>query len=356
MLEIKKTFTTQLFRAELEVEDHEKGLRLDQLLASYLSSFSRQQIKKKIMTGDVRIQGRPFPHRPSAKVHPKERIIISTSRGELEDEYWKGEKLELDLDPEIIFEDENILAICKPAYMSTHPTGKRLFNCATVYFEQRYQQTMHSIHRLDRETSGILLLGKNPKSAQKCGEMFENSQVKKCYFFMAKKAKTYSPLPFTANERMGQEDDFIPRLYVHCYPFDSKNGKSAETDFIKVIENDQYLLGLAFPKTGRQHQIRAHAAHHGLPLIGDKLYNGDPLIFGRFKDGVASEKDHELMELSRHALHAIALSLPYPSENERLLVRANLPKDFMPWISKNFPQLKENELVKMCDKLIKERL
>ena len=76
----------------------------------------------------------------------------------------------------------------KPAYMSTHPTGRHLFHCATVYYEQKLNQsTVHSIHRLDRETSGVLLLAKNPTTANQLTVEFENNNVKKCYFFIAEK-------------------------------------------------------------------------------------------------------------------------------------------------------------------------
>lgn len=90
---------------------------------------------------------------------------------------------------------------------------------------------------------------------------------------------------------------------------------------------------MAFPQTGRQHQIRVHAKAHGLPLIGDKLYLGSYEMFQRFKDQYASEEDYNLMELPRHALHAIALRIPYKKE-EKLFV-TKIPHDFVEWIKKN---------------------
>ena len=328
MAEVSKKFTTQFYEAIYEVDEDQDGMRLDQYCAHFLVSFSRQQIKKKITAGEVKIVGRPFPHKPSVKVYHRERIEFITHRGDLEDEYWRGEKLELELVPEILFEDEHIIAISKPAYMTTHPTGKHLFNCATVYFEEKYGHTIHSIHRLDRETSGVLLLGKSPKAAQLCTDFFEKDQVQKCYFFIAHKSYP-SKFPFIAKERLGSEDDFIPRLYVHCYEETSNQGKHAQTTFDLIHEEGDYILGLAYPKTGRQHQIRSHAAHHGFALIGDKLYNGDVNIFRRYKDDEPTDEDFDKMQISRHALHAAAIKLPY---KDGLIARANIPFDLREWL------------------------
>jgi 23S rRNA pseudouridine1911/1915/1917 synthase len=347
-MELEKSFTTEKYEVLHLVEEEHDGIRLDQFLMNYLVSFSRQNIKKKIASGDVTILGRPHPHKPSAKVYAGEKVRIITLRGNLEDEYWRGEKLELELDPTIIKEDDDLLVVAKPPYMTTHPTGKHLFNCATVYFETKYGHTIHSIHRLDRETSGVQLLGKNPTAAQKFTDYFEKDEVSKCYFLMAEKEKTID-FPISAKERLGTKDDFIPRLFNHCFAERSTEGKHAQTDFFEIFQNDKYILAIAKPKTGRQHQIRSHAAHHGFPLIGDKLYNGDPSIFMRFKDGDATEEDHDRMDLHRHALHALALKIPKYD-----LFKAPLPQDFIDWLEKRVPELKREEIELKIDGILKE--
>ena len=344
MAEVSKTFTTERFEAVHKVDEGQDGLRLDQFCATFLESFSRNQIKQKIAAGEVRISNRPFPHKPSVKVYHNEIITLHTLRGNLEDEYWRGEKLKLELEPDIIFEDSELLVVSKPPYMTTHPSGKHLFNCATVFFEEKLGHTIHSIHRLDRETSGVQVLGKNPKSAEKFSKFFEQDKVSKCYFMIAHKKRTDEVFPFTASERLGSKDDFVPRLFVHCFPESSNKGKSAQTSFKLLFENNDYVLALALPRTGRQHQIRAHAAFHGFPLLGDKLYNGDPKVFMRFKDEVATENDFDLMQISRHALHAIALKFPYPSEKNAQIFRAEIPRDLREWIRSNFEKLEPDEL------------
>lgn len=354
-MQIQKSFTQDLYEAIYTVSLEQNAMRLDQFVQEYMPSFSRQKVKFKIKQGEVEILGRASPHRPSAKVYYGEKVRIFTPKGELEDEYWYGEKIELELVPEIIFEDEEIVAISKPAYMATHPTGKHLFNCATVFLENVYGKTVHSIHRIDRETSGVLLLGKTPEASSRVSLLFENDEVHKCYFFMSKLRDENISFPLTAFERLGTRDDYVPRLFNHCFPESSSEGKHAETTFELIHKENGYMFGLAFPKTGRQHQIRSHAAFHGFPLVGDKLYNGDPTVFMRFKDGIATDEDHEIMELPRHALHATAVKLSYPSQENPSLFRAKIPKDFNEWISLKGFSISSNEIEEKILSIIKRR-
>ncbi|MGE3610350.1 MAG: pseudouridine synthase [Bacteriovoracaceae bacterium] len=334
MSEIEKSFSTDKYVVTHPVGQEQDGWRLDQFVHKCMPTLSREYLKKKIEKGEVEISGRKPPHKPSVKVHYGEKVTITTHNdGMIEDEYWYGEVVPKEEKPSIVYEDENLLVINKPPYMITHPAGKNLFYCATVYFGSIYKKTIHSIHRIDKETSGLLLLGKNPRAAQKVSQKFEDDLVRKCYFFIAHKRPGADTFPFIAKERMDREEDKIPRGMMYHYPENSELGKESETHFELLLEKDNYVLALAMPVTGRQHQIRVHAACHGYPLLGDKLYNGDPTVFIRFKDNVATEEDHLKMEIPRHALHAVCLKLAYP-ENEMRHFIAPLPKDLSDWIEK----------------------
>jgi RluA family pseudouridine synthase len=332
MSEIEKSFSTEKYVVTHPVPLEQDGQRLDQFVQKCMPTLSREFLKKKIERGEVEISGRKPPHKPSVKVHYGEKVTITTHNdGLIEEEYWHGKPVPKDQDPTVVFEDNNLIVINKPPYMITHPAGKNLFYCATVFFETIHKKTIHSIHRLDRETTGLLLLAKNPKTAQKISLLFEEDKVRKCYFFIATKNSTATPFPFTAKERMDREEGNIPRGLMSVWPEDSSFGKDAETHFELLLEKDHHILALAFPLTGRQHQIRVHAAFHGYPLLGDKLYNGDPGVFMRFKDGVATEADHEKMQIPRQALHAVALKLTYPAQDSTHFI-APLPKDLTEWL------------------------
>jgi len=353
MSEIEKSFSTEKYVVAHPVGIEQDGWRLDQFVQKCMPTLSREFLKKKIEKGEVEISGRRPPHKPSVKVHEGERVTIVTHNdGIIEEEFWHGEVVPKNQKPNIIYEDLGLLVINKPPYMITHPAGKNLFYCATVWYETIYKHTIHSIHRLDRETSGLLLLGKNPKTSQKVSLLFEKDMVRKCYFFIAHKRNNADSFPFTAKERMDREEDAIPRGIMFNYPETSDKGKEAQTHFELILEKDNYVLALAFPLTGRQHQIRVHAACHGYPLLGDKLYNGDPSVFIRFKDHVATPSDHDKMEIPRQALHAVALKLAYPAEKMQHFI-APLPTDLSDWLETKLG-LNHAEVEKLIEEYLKK--
>ncbi len=330
--EKKKSFRSDKYVVTHPVEPKHEGMRLDAFVQLYMPTLSREFIKKKVEKGEVHISGRTPPHKASAKVHHGEEVsIITHNTHVLEDEEWHGKPLELTEEPVVVYEDERLIACHKPAFMTTHPAGRHLFYVATTWFGTIHDRIIHSIHRLDRETSGLLLLGKTPEAAQLVGRMFEDDLVRKCYFLIAHKREGARPMPYTAMERMGDREG-PPRGMQRTFPENSSEGREAETTFELLLEKDGYVLALAFPKTGRQHQIRLHAAEHGYPLLGDKLYNGDPGVFMRFKDKLATEEDHAKMQIPRQALHALALRLPYPDPDRPTLYRAPLGEDLRDWL------------------------
>lgn len=348
--EISKSFRSDKYVATYPVEPKHEGMRLDAFTQQFMPTLSREFVKSKIERGEVEISGRTPPHKSSAKVHQGEVVTIVTHNSEiLEDEEWHGKPLDLTEMPVVVFENDEIIACHKPAFMTTHPAGRHLFYVATVHFSTLHGKTIHSIHRLDRETSGLLLLGKNSEASMKIQQMFEHDQVRKCYFLIAHRRAGARNFPFTATETLGPRPG-VPRGMQMALP--PEEAREAETRFELLLEKDDYVLALAFPVTGRQHQIRVHAAHHGYPLLGDKLYNGDPGVFMRFKDKEASDADHELMQIPRQALHALALRMPYPDEKVYSLYRAPLAQDLAAWIERKLG-LTRNDIETLIENRLK---
>ena len=333
---VKRTFGSKLYKVTWQVDKKHDGLRLDQFVQTRLRGFSREQIKKKIAHNEIQICGRPVKARPKTRVCLDDQISLQIQNTTHEDEWWNGKKLQLDTTPDVLYEDDELIAVSKPPYMSVHPTGKHLFNCVTVYFENSCRQSVHSVHRLDRETSGILLLAKKPQAAAALTHCFETNKIQKCYFFISATNQRYSgEQEFSVLNRIAPCERFGPkRVIMNLFPPDSTNGKKAITRFNILEQKNRYALGLAFPLTGRQHQIRVHAMSKGLPLLGDKLYGGSFEMFQRFKDNWATPEDHRAMELSRHALHALAIKFPYKNQNKALF--CPLPKDLQKWLQTTY--------------------
>ncbi len=310
------------------VEAKDEGMRLDAYIKKKPLPLSREFIKKKIFYGEIIIEGRVGKQRPSSRVRCGEKILFFSYKKGMIKEFWKGKNLEIEsLRTNVLFEDDDICVISRPPFMLTHPTGRHIFHCATTYLEKHYGKTVHSIHRLDRETSGILLLGKNPKISQLLTREFENRRVKKCYFFIAKKNQCYH------GKKLFHETAALAPLSLdnkRVSIVNSSEGKTAATSFVIIEDIGAYVLGLAFPQTGRQHQIRVHAMLNGLPLVGDKLYLGNFEMFQRFKENQAYNEDYELMELPRHALHAMSLKIMYKSKS--VCFMDTIPKDLKEWI------------------------
>lgn len=351
-MQIKKIFHTDHYIATYTTDETHEGMRLDAFALLFYPLISREKIKKKIKAKELLITNRKVANKPSSKIKEGDIVQVTIYRSIHEDEYWNGEKVELEEKPEIVYEDQDLIAMSKPPFMSTHPTGRHLFYCATVYFESRDEKTIHSVHRLDRETSGILLLARNPKTAQKVTLQFEQNRVKKCYFFIAHNQANNTDDTFECHLRLGQEGrDLRSRVCVNAYPQQSTQGKHASTDFKILYRDTKYVLGLAFPLTGRQHQIRAHAQQSGYPLVGDKIYHGGYEMFQHFKDGIATPEEHQLMQIPRHALHAIAITLPY--NNQRLSLQTPFPHDLKEWIIQNIPK-SINEIETLFSQEIKQ--
>jgi RluA family pseudouridine synthase len=335
---VDKEFFKDRYEVVFTIGDNHHNWRVDQFLKTHFLSFSREFIKKKIAKLEVQLKTRDCKLKPSTHLVSNDCVWVVCNRETLENEFWNNQLIPFDEELEVIENHPDYMVINKPPYMCAHPTGRHVFYCATVYASREFHVETSAAHRLDRETSGILLLTKNPIAAKLFSQLFEHHQVQKFYLLVAHTSTSELLEEFCAHERLGEPDESASRLHMHTFPASDTRGKSAETYFYLLERAPQFAVYLAMPKTGRQHQIRAHASHHGLPLIGDKLYGLKPTLFHAFKDGLATKEDHDLMIMPRQALHAAALYIPKTQYGSHFWF-APLPQDMEKLLREIMPEL-----------------
>ena len=268
--------------------------RLDTFLAKHFGFLSRNKWRDKINKGYVLVEKKPV--KPSLTINKNDNIY-----------YYQTpmEEPPVNRNIPILYQDQDLLIINKPHNLPIHPSGVYFRNTLTSILEEK-QLDYDPVHRLDRETSGIIICAQSSQVKEKMRKMFENQPIDKEYL-----AITYGEIPhkeFTITQPLLLDPDHPKRKKMKVDP----NGYESITQ-IKVLEHKgPYSLLQVFPKTGRTNQIRAHFEYNNTPILGDSLYciyNNTPL-----------QKTS-----SRLALHAHKISFTHPVKLERLTIQAKFP-------------------------------
>jgi 23S rRNA pseudouridine1911/1915/1917 synthase len=294
-----------LVQVPFEVQKPQDGQRVDAYLASRLEKYSRAQIQKLIAEGKVLLRGRPA--KASSRVAAGETVIVAYPRRV--EPPCAHESLE------ILHEDGDLLAVNKPAGVLSHPSGNAVENSATSILKKQFPgRPLHILHRLDRETSGVLLFAKSPEVAARLFVQFKNRGVEKEYWTIARGRVGWRRV--AVDQPLGDEGGFIKVRQK------AGAGLPALTEFERLDAADAASLLRARPKTGRLHQIRAHLAHLGHPVIGDKLYTGEGEVFMKCVEKTVTQADLDALGADRQMLHARAAKV------EGVEISAPLPRDF----------------------------
>jgi 23S rRNA pseudouridine1911/1915/1917 synthase len=306
---------------EFVVKPRMVGKRIDAYLSSRYPDYSRCVIQKVIDAGAVLINGKPT--KASAKVRIDDSITIWLP--ELADDAPVPE----DIPIPVIYEDESFVVVNKPPGMVTHPAKGHwkgtLVNALQFHFDKLStiagENRPGIVHRLDRDTSGLLIVAKDDKVHKQLAAQFENRTIRKEYLAIVKGEPS-------------RDSDYIEKS-IGFHPTDREkmairlpeDGAKEAVTFYKVIERFKgYAVVCCLPKTGRTHQIRIHLAYIGHPVVADKMYSGrSRLTMGDIFGPKHAEADRILLE--RQALHAYRLEFDRPQTGERLCVEAPLPDD-----------------------------
>lgn len=302
----------------LRVPPEFAGQRVDVFLSLTLRGTSRTRAKLIAKSAAYRLDGTRY--RPNQRLRAEEHIVL-----------WRVPIDDADPDLEMpeIFRDQHILVVNKPPSITVHPTASHYNNTVTRVLETRYPNQYFSlVHRLDRDTSGILILALTP-GADRAFKMLLESTISVPPGVDASIGKTYQAITWGIPREglidlpLERDLDNPLRVKMRVHP----NGQTAQT-VVRVLETaGNYARVECRLLTGRQHQIRIHLASIGTPVVGDRLYGPDERLHARGADGKLTEEDLELLELPRQALHAWKYELPHAITWKPLAFEAALPKD-----------------------------
>jgi RluA family pseudouridine synthase len=233
----------------------------------------------------------------------------------------------------VLFEDEHLLALDKPAGLLTSPDRydplrpnlMKLLHTAIAggkpWARERQLEYLMVAHRLDGETSGVILLAKNKPALIALANLFGSEKPAQKYVALAQGRAAEDQ--FEVDAKLAPHPVTTGLIHV-----DPKNGKKSKTRFAVLEKFDGWTLLKCEPLISRNHQIRVHLRHAGLPVVGDELYGGKPLWLSRLKPNYRLKPGHEERPLfSRAALHAEELGLPHPVTGATVTITAPWPKD-----------------------------
>lgn len=301
-------------------------LRLDHYLKLRLPRFSRTELQAFVESGGVhRLEptGELYRMKPASRIHPGHVLRLRRPPPPSEDPHSQPRQ-----PIEVLYEDEALVVVDKPAGMLVHPAGVRIEGTVIGLLREKYAElSLDLAHRLDRETSGLLLLTRGLRAGRKVKEDFKHRRVKKRYQAIVRGIPSWEEK--TADLPLGDgEGEIRVRQAVRA------NGYPAQTHFrvLRPIGTSHALIE-ATPETGRLHQIRVHLEAIGHPLVGDKIYGGDGSDFNTFRATGLTPELLESLGHWRHALHASELAFSHPLHGRWVEFHSPLATDLIELIS-----------------------
>jgi 23S rRNA pseudouridine1911/1915/1917 synthase len=330
-------------RFSFRTDKGQEPLRIDKFLVNRIERATRNKIQQAINLGLVLVNGKDV--RPNYKVKPLDEIIVYSDMSPEETDVVP-EKMELN----IVYEDDDIMMINKPAGMVVHPgsgnyTGT-LLNGVAYYLQQKNPDlTVDTlprfglVHRIDKNTSGLLVLAKTDTAMRQLAKQFFDHTVIRQYVALVWGDVQQDEGTIIAH--VGRHLRF--RKLFEAYP-EGDHGKEAITHY-KVLERFGYVTMVqCVLETGRTHQIRVHMKHIGHPLFNDDFYGGDKIVKGTVYAKYKQFVDNCFAICKRQALHAKTLGFVHPTTGKDMFFDTELPDDISEVIEKwrKYVSLKDN--------------
>ncbi len=295
------------------------GQRLDAYLATHLER-SRNHVQSLIKEGAVQVDPAPSKLAPSYKLRAGDAILLLPRALAVVEEVAEGAPQAEEMPLDICFEDEHVLVVNKPAGLVVHPAAGHasgtlvnalLYHCGDHLANRGGEERLGIVHRLDKDTSGLMVVAKTDLAHERLGQQFQERTVNKEYAALAR-GRWSNPIK-TCREPIARHPVHRKKMAVRA------EGRAAHTDFTVEQQWPIQRSGIALVRcvlhTGRTHQIRVHLSHLGHPILGDTLYGRAYSIAG--------------LEVPRQMLHARVLGFHHPVSGDDLCFEAPLPDDFV---------------------------
>jgi 23S rRNA pseudouridine1911/1915/1917 synthase len=316
----------------IAADEGQVPLRIDKFLFDHMQHSSRNRIQKAADAGFVHVNGRPV--KSNYKVRPGDVITLMLDRPHY-DTTIEAEDIPLD----VVYEDDQLMVINKPAGLVVHP-GCGNFSGTLVNAVAWHLRNLPSydpndpevglVHRIDKDTSGLLVIAKTPDAKTLLGAQFFNKTTHRSYNALV--WGNFVEDEGTIEGNIGRDPK--DRLRMTVFPKDSETGKPAVTHY-RVLERYGYVtLVECVLETGRTHQIRAHMKHIGHPLFGDERYGGTEILRGERSSAYKAFVNNCLKLCARQALHARTLGFVHPVTKQQMDFSSEWPADLAALIEK----------------------
>jgi 23S rRNA pseudouridine1911/1915/1917 synthase len=318
-------------RFNLVVDKGQEPLRIDKFLMTRIERATRNKLQQAINAGMVQVNGKEV--RPNYKVKAKDEIILYSDMSPEETEI-----IPQNIPLNIVYEDDDLIVINKPAGMVVHPGSGNyagtLLNGIAYYLQsegitEQVLPRFGLVHRIDKNTSGLLLIAKTDTAMGHLAKQFFEHSIRRQYI-----AVVWGDMKENNGTIIAHIGRHLrSRKMFDAYP-EGDHGKEAITHY-KVVERFGYVTVVeCVLETGRTHQIRVHMKYIGHPLFNDDTYGGDKIVkgtvFARYKQFV----ENCFAICPRHALHARTLGFVHPTTNKKMFFEAELPNDMKELIEK----------------------